>query len=273
MKKKLLSSLLLGLLTLVATSCLAPKDVIFLQDLTPDNPQTIPPVQLVTIKPEDKLYINVHCRDQNIEALFNIRGGGYNYNDYGSSGNYGGSGSDTRNYVVDQKGDIEFPVVGKIHVAGLTRQQLNETVRDRLIEENLVKDPFVNSSITTAYFYTIGELGGRGQNRIPKDAFTIIEAIAQNGDISLSGNRKNIRVFREVNGQLRAYQVDFTKAEEIVKSEVYYIQPNDIIYVEPTKKKQYETTTLGNSVRTPNFWTGLVSSFISLGLTIFYLIK
>lgn len=274
MRKKLLTLLLFGLLALTATSCLAPKNVIYLQDLTPDNPQRIPPVQLVTIKPEDKLYINVHCRDENIASLFNVRGhNSYsNYGGgYGGNGNYGG-GNDMHTYVVDEKGDIDFPVVGKIHVNGLTRQQVTEVVRDRLIEENLVKDPYVSCSLATAYYYTVGELGGHGQTRIPKDAFTLIEAVAQSGDITMQGNRTNLRVIREVNGQLRSYEVDFTCAEDIMASPVYYIQPNDIIYVEPIKKKQYETTVLGNTVRTPSFWMGLISSGISFCLLIYNLI-
>lgn len=274
MKKKILSFLTLGVFMIAISSCMAPVDVVYLQDLTPDSPQKIPPVKLITVKPEDKLYINVHCRDQNIAALFNVRGhgsyggGAYSY----GSGGYGG-GNDLHTYVVDQQGAIEFPVVGKIYVNGLTRQQIAEVVRDRLIEENLVKDPYVSCSLASSYYYTLGELGGRNQNYINKDAFTIIEAIAQSGDIDVTGNKTNIRVIREVNGQLRTYEVDFTSAESLVSSPVYYIQPNDIIYVEPTKKKQYETTVLGNSVRTPTFWMGLVSSTISLGLTIFYLVK
>lgn len=268
MKIKILSSLMLFALLWGFTSCLAPTDVVYLQDLTPDAPQIIPPVQLIKIKPEDKLYINVHCRDENIGALFNVRGHGSYY----SRGSYGGTTSqDLHTYVVDQKGFIEFPVVGKIHVAGLTRQEVVETVRDKLIEENLVKDPYVHCSLATSYFYTMGEIGGRGQVQIPKDAFTIIEAIAQCGGLDLQGNRTNIHVYREVNGQLRAYEVDFTSTSSLINSPVYYLQPNDIIYVEPTKKRQYDTTTLGNSVRTPSFWMGMVSSVISLSLTIYTL--
>lgn len=269
--KKILSLLTLGLSLLVVSSCITPQDVVYLQDLTPDAPQNIPPVQLIKIKPEDKLYINVHCRDENIASLFNVRGHGA-YGGYGRSSNgYGGVSQDLHTYNVDQRGDIEFPVVGKIHVSGLTRQQIADAVRDRLIEENLVKDPYVSCSMATSYYYTLGEIGGRGQVQIPRDAFTIIEAIAQAGDLDLQGMRTNVRVFREINGQLRSYEVDLTSTSSLMNSPVYYIQPNDIIYVEPTKKKQYETTALGNSVRTPSFWISLVGTGISLFLTIYTL--
>lgn len=267
---KKICSFLLGLLALAITSCMSPTDVVYMQDLTPDAPQNIPPVQLIRIKPEDKLYIHVHCRDENIGALFNVNGG-YTGGGYGAS-YYNGGGSDLSTYVVDQKGNIDFPILGKIHVAGLTRQEVAYAVRERLIEENLVKDPFVNCSLSTASYYTLGELHG-GQIRIPRDAFTIIEAIAQAGDLDIQGMRTNVRVFREVNGQLRTYEVDLTNASSIINSPVYYIQPNDIIYVEPTKKRQYDTTALGNSVRTPSFWMGTLGTVISLGLTIYTLFK
>lgn len=267
--KKLHLVLMYGLLAWIFSSCLAPTDVVYVQDLTPTDPKPIPTVQYVKVKPEDKLYINVHCRDENIASLFNVRGHGY----YGRGGyGYGGSsGSDLHTYSVDENGDIEFPVVGKIHVEGLTRQEVAYHVRDVLVQENLIRDPYISCSFATAYYYCMGEVSHKGQVQIPKDAFTIIEAIAQAGDISLQGIRTNIQVIREEDGYLRTYEVDMTNAEAIVNSPVYYIQPGDVIYVQPTKKRQYETTALGNSVRTPSFWMGLTSSVISLGLTIYAL--
>lgn len=266
--KKIKLLFMFGLLALTLVSCLAPTDVVYVQDLTPTEPKLIPPAQYVHVKPEDKLYINVHCRDENIASLFNVRGHSY----YGGGGysRYGG-GSDLHTYSVDQNGDIDFPVVGKIHVEGLTRQEVAYHVRDVLIKENLVRDPYVSCSFATAYYYCMGELSHKGQVQINKDAFTIIEAIAEAGDISLQGVRTNVQVIREEDGLLRTYEVDMTNAEAIVNSPVYYIQPGDVIYVQPNKKRQYETTALGNSVRTPSFWMGLVSSVISLSLTIYAL--
>jgi len=265
--KKFLLLFMYGLLAVTLVSCMAPTDVVYVQDLTPTEPKVIPPVHYVHVKPEDKLYINIHCRDENIASLFNVRGHGY----YGGGGygRYGGASTDLHTYNVDENGDIDFPVVGKIHVEGLTRQEVANHVRDVLVQENLVRDPYVSCSFATAYYYCMGEIGSRGQVQIPKDAFTIIEAIAQAGDIQLQGVRTNVQVIREEDGYLRTYEVDMTNAEAIVNSPVYYIQPGDVIYVQPSLKRQYETTTLGNTVRTPSFWLGLTSSVISLGLTIY----
>lgn len=270
--KKFFLLLMYGVLALTLVSCMAPSDVVYVQDLTPSEPKFIPPVQLIKVKPEDKLYINVHCRDENIASLFNVRGHSYYGGGYGGS-NGGGSGSDLHTYTVNESGDITFPVVGKIHVEGLTRQEVADHVASVLIKENLIRDPYVSCSFATAYYYCMGEIAHHGQVRIPKDAFTIIEAIAQAGDLNIQGVRTEVQVIREEDGLLRTYEIDMTNAESIITSPVYYVQPGDVIYVKPSKKRQFETTALGISVRTPSFWMGLTSSVISLGLTIYALVR
>lgn len=267
--KKIQILLFYGLLALTLVSCMAPSDVVYVQDLTPSEPKIIPPVQLIRVKPEDKLYINVHCRDENIASLFNVRS--HSYYSGGGYGSSGGGGSDLHTYTVNENGDIAFPVVGTIHVEGLTRQEVADHVADVLIKENLVRDPYVSCSFATAYYYCMGEIAHHGQVKIPKDAFTIIEAIAQAGDLNIQGVRTEIQVIREEDGMLRTYEIDMTNAESIINSPVYYVQPGDVIYVKPNKKRQFETTALGISVRTPSFWMGLTSSVISLGLTIYAL--
>ena len=171
-------------------------------------------------------------------------------------------------YAKDINGNIEFPVVGTIHVGGLTRQEIANRVRDILIEENLVKDPYVSCSFANDYFYTLGELGS-SIVQIPKDAYSIIEAVAQSGDLTINAERRKIRVIREVNGQLRNYEVDFTSAESVVNSPVYYVQQGDIIYAEMDIKTQYNTTLYGNTVRKPTFWMSLISSILTFSLTIY----
>ena len=80
-------------------------------------------------------------------------------------------------------------------------------------------------------------------------------------------------MIREVNGQLRNYEVDFTSAESIINSPVYYIQQGDILYVEMDEKKQYSTTLYGNTIRTPTFWMSLISSVLTFGLTVYAVVN
>lgn len=269
--KNYLILMMLCLASLAITSCKPPQDVIYFQDLTATHPIDLPEIQYVKAKHEDKLLINVHCRDEKIAQLFNVMGHGY-YGGGGGGYSRGGGGmgvsTDLHTYNVDINGNIEFPVVGTIHVGGLTRQEIANRVRDILIEENLVKDPYVSCSFANDYFYTLGELGS-SIVQIPKDAYSIIEAVAQSGDLSINAERRKIRVIREVNGQLRNYEVDFTSAESVVNSPVYYVQQGDIIYAEMDIKTQYNTTLYGNTVRKPTFWMSLISSILTFSLTIY----
>ena len=269
--KNYLILMMLCLASLAITSCKPPQDVIYFQDLTATHPIDLPEIQYVKAKHEDKLLINVHCRDEKIAQLFNVMGHGY-YGGGGGGYSRGGGGmgvsTDLHTYNVDINANIEFPVVGTIDVGGLTRQEIANRVRDILIEENLVKDPYVSCSFANDYFYTLGELGS-SIVQIPKDAYSIIEAVAQSGDLSINAERRKIRVIREVNGQLRNYEVDFTSAESVVNSPVYYVQQGDIIYAEMDIKTQYNTTLYGNTVRKPTFWMSLISSILTFSLTIY----
>lgn len=266
---KKFKTLLMSCLAMVAiTSCKAPEDVVYLQDLEPNTSIPVQQMSLVTVKPTDKLVINVNSRDENIAALFNIR----NMSIMNGGGN-GNEQQDLTAYTVDNEGNINFPVVGPIHVAGLTRQGVADHVRDILVEQNLIKDPYVTCAFANFGFYAVGEVNHPGRNYIIKDEINILEALATAGDLNLYGDRTNIQVMRQLDGRLYTYEIDLTNAQSVINSPVFYIQPEDIIYVHPTKKRMFETTTLGNSTRTPNFWIGLVSSVLSLGVGIYAIIR
>lgn len=271
--KKFKTLLMLCILALPVASCKTPDDVVYLQDLTPTSPLPVQATQYITIQPGDKLLINVHSRDENISALFNIRGANNSGMNYNAGNSQNSNTLDLSAYTVDADGNINFPVLGAIHVGGFTRQQVADYIRDILVDENLVKDPYVTCAFSNSYIYVMGEIGGHGRILLQKDAVSIIEAIATAGDLTLYGSRTDIQVMRVINGQLRTYEIDLTDASNIIKSPVYYVQPNDIIYVRPITKRQYETTALGNSVRTPSFWLGIAGTVLSLGITIYSLIK
>ena len=268
-----IKKLLMACLAAVAiTSCKAPDDVVYLQDLEPGTSIPVQQVSLVTVKPTDKLVINVNSRDETIAALFNIRNMSYGS---GSGGNSGGGNTqqDLTAYTVDNNGNINFPVVGPIHVAGLTRQGVADHVREVLVEQDLIKDPYVTCAFANFGFYAVGEVAHPGRNYIIKDEINILEALATAGDLTFTGDRTNIQIFRQKDGHLFTYEVDLTDAQSIISSPVFYIQPEDIIYVHPTKKKQFEATTMGNTTRTPNFWISLVSSLLSLGVAVYAIIR
>ena len=175
--------------------------------------------------------------------------------------NMGGNGQNLQSYLVDNKGDIDFPVIGKIHVQGLTSRECEDLIRSKVrpyLAET--EHPLVTVRLGSFRVVVTGEVGSPGVVTVPYEKMSIVEALAQSGDLGLQGKRKNVLLIREsATGQKCAHRIDLTDAN-IINSPYFYLQQNDIIYVEPNGAKK-GTAGLGNSV---TFWIGLVSSIISL---------
>ena len=172
-----------------------------------------------------------------------------------------GQNQNLQSYLVDNNGDIEFPVVGKIHVLGLTSRQCEELIRTKISPYLAATEhPLVTVRLGSFRVVVLGEVGSPGAISVPYEKMSVVEAIAQSGDLGLQGKRKNILLIREdATGMKSAHRMDLTDAN-IINSPYYYLQQNDIIYVEPNGAKK-GTAGLSNSI---TFWIGLVSSIISL---------
>ncbi|HEV8504288.1 MAG TPA: polysaccharide biosynthesis/export family protein [Chitinophagaceae bacterium] len=156
----------------------------------------------------------------------------------GTSGSQGGSGGSTggssnRGYMVDMDGNINFPRLGRIHVEGLTKRQLADTIVSKIadLENPTAVIRFLNYRITV-----LGEVGHQGTFTIPNERVTIFEALGLAGDIPVSGKKDNVKVLREVNGDREIGTVDLT-SKNIFESPYYHLQQNDVILVEVKKNK------------------------------------
>ena len=133
-----------------------------------------------------------------------------------------------------------------------------------MLSGNFVRDAVVTVDYADMGFYALGELGTKGRVQITRDKLTILEAIAEAGDLTIDGKRENVTVLRTENGIQTPYTVNLCDAQSVYSSPVYYIQQNDIIYVEPTQKKANESTPTANLFSTPGFWMGLASFAITI---------
>ncbi len=228
----------------------------------------------IRVKPEDKLSIVVNTQDPALSALFNLlqvqnRLGGTTSTTKSVGSASGGGNGQVAYYTVDSAGDINFPVIGKLHIAGMTREQVANYVAEQLVGKDLVKDPIVTVEFANTGISVIGEVSAPGRYEFNKDHLTIIDAIAMAGDLTISGMRENILVLRNVGGgKQEAYRVNLLDAQSLASSPVFYLQQDDVIYVEPNDKKKRETTPNGNTPYTPSFWV----SMGSFGLTVATLI-
>lgn len=243
------------LLTLVIggvllTSCGSSKKVVYLQDIQPNVSMIMQEVKSIRLQPGDKLNIVIHSRDKEIVQIFNL---------------FDGTGEGTGNhslYTIDDRGYIDMPVLGPMKAEGLTRQELSNEIKYKLLESRLVKSPVVTIEYANLGYYFLGEIAGR--KVIDRDHITILEALSEAGDLPLTATRDNILVLRTEKGVQTPYRVSLLKVEELYSSPVYYLQQNDIIYIEPILTKRNQANVHGNLIYTYGFWTSLISMAISL---------
>ncbi len=256
MKTKLTSySCLLALLAvMLLTSCKTATNISYMQNLADNAAVAIQEGKVIKLQPGDRLYITVSSRDEELVRIFNL-----NTRNNNSSNREG-----METYTVDAQGKIDFPTLGLISVVGKSRLDVANEIKYRLLSGNFVRDAVVTVQYADMGFFALGELGTKGRIPITRDKVTILEAISEAGDLTIDGQRENVTVFRTVNGTQMPYRINLTDANSVYSSPAYYIQQNDIIYVEPTQKKANESTATANLFSTPGFWMGLASFAITI---------
>ena len=255
---------------LLMASCDVSKRITYFQDIqeyelaSSSDEQPAPEIRL---RPEDKISIIVTCRDPQLSAMFNLvsttnrvgqtyaQSTGYGYVSY---------------YTVDPSGEVDIPVLGKIHVAGLSRTEIAEKVKQRLVSsEQGVKDATVTVEYADLHVGVLGEVRNPGIVPIDRDRYTLLDALERAGDLTQYANRKHLKVFRKNGANIETYEVDMTQFKDVCSSPVFVLQQDDIIYAEPNKVKARTSTATGNTLLTPSFWM----SVISVGISIAVLLK
>ncbi|MBQ0023509.1 MAG: polysaccharide biosynthesis/export family protein [Prevotellaceae bacterium] len=253
--RHLFFSMVMATIVAVLTSCSTPKDVAYFQDFNQGSSIVVQNPVEIKFKADDEIRILVSTREKELSDLFSL---------YANSGTGGGTESSRGSrYTIDSEGCIRFPILGKIHVAGLNRQELQETIRDMIIEKQLVKDPIVTVDYSNLYVVVLGDVGA-GRVNIDRDKFTLLDALSAQGDLAITGQRQNVKVIRENYGKKTVYEVNLCSAEDLYASPVYYLQQNDVIYVEQNNKQKRNSTVNGNSTATPAFWMSLASFLVGV---------
>ena len=163
-------------LCVLLVSCNTSKEIVYFQDIVVNQPEAIIGARDITVQPKDQISIMVSSKDPQLAALFNLtrvqyRAGSTDLRTGSNSGEISG-------YTLDDKGDIDFPVIGTLHIAGMTKSQIAALVKKRLMEENLVNDPVVTVEFMNLYFSVLGEVKTPGKYAITKDQITLLEAIS-----------------------------------------------------------------------------------------------
>lgn len=251
---------LLVMIPLAVSGCATVKDITYFQNRVIDQPEKIDRHAGIVIQPKDMLSIVVSSRNPELVAMFNLPVVSYQA---GSEIVTGGYSQRLMGYVVDNDGYIDFPVLGMFKVSGLTRWELSEKIKDRLVGEGLLADAVVTVEFLNFKVSVIGEVNSPGTYNIEGDKVTILQAISLARDLTIFGERTNVSVIRERNGERTIYQINLCDVS-LFNSPAYYLQQNDIVYVEPSKIKARQSTTDDKALR----MTSILVSSGSLAVSI-----
>ena len=251
-------------IVLVIGSCGSTKKIAYFQNVDTLSLAASKGLYDAKIMPKDELTITVLTTNPEVSAPFNLTVN----SKVGSSGQMSSGGGSLQGYLVDNDGNINFPIVGKLHVSGMTKTECEDMIKEK-ITPYLAKteNPIVTVRTSSYRVTVIGEVGSPKVVPVTTGQISIIEALAQAGDLSIYGKRDNVLLIREDStGQKHSYRLNLNDAN-LFNSPYYYLQQNDIVYVEPNKVKA-KNSTIGSSTTLWFSFIGIVTSVASLVLSI-----
>lgn len=251
---------------IVLASCGSQKDVPYFQNSQNVDLSRSQYLYDARIMPKDQLTITVSCIDDQAAAPFNMTiPTPYNI---ASRSTY--SQPVLQTYLVDNDGNINFPIVGQLHVGGMTKSEAELMIASKIMPfMSSSEKPIVTVRMPGYQISVIGEVARPGTFNVSREKITILEALAQAGDLTIWGQRKNVQLIREdAQGQKSIHYIDLTDAN-LINSPYYYLQQNDLIYVTPNKVKS-QNSSVGSMT---TLWFSATSILISLTSLLYNILK
>ena len=243
------------------SSCRTVKDIAYFQNKVVDQPEKIDMHAGIVIQPKDMLSVVVSSKNPELVAMFNLPVVSYQAgSEIVATGGYN---QRLMGYVVDNDGCIDFPILGKLKVAGMTRWELSEMIKDKLIKDGLLKDAVVTVEFMNFKISVIGEVNSPGTYTIDGDRVTVLQAISLARDLTIFGKRDNVAVIREKDGERVIYEINLTDVS-LFDSPGYYLQQNDVVYVQPSDIKARQSTIDDKSLRLTSIFVSGGSLLVSL---------
>ncbi len=241
-------------LMFLAAACTPQREIAYVKDAARDSAVAIEGLFSKGIQADDLLYIYVESQTPQATIAFNQE---TNKSVVATNGVVINSGNAAvQGYRVNQDGYITFPALGKLKVLGMTHAELAKMLEDRLVAEGHLLDPVVTVKLVNFRVCVLGDVARPGQVMVKGERLTIFEALSMVGDLTIYGQRENVTVIREENGQRTIGTLDLT-SQDVFSSPYYYLHQNDVVYVEPNKRKKV------NADRDP-----MIMTYISSGLSV-----
>lgn len=238
---------------LLVSACSTPSEIAYIHNAERNSPVPITGQFTKGIQANDLLSIYVESETPAATVPFNQETNKIAVSD-GVVMNPGSTA--VSGYLVNNEGDIVFPVLGKVHVLGLTHSELAAELQRRLVSEGHILDAMVTVKLMNFRVSVLGDVAKPGQIEAKGERLTIFEALSMVGDLTIYGQRHNVTVIREENGQRIIGEIDLSSSD-VFKSPYYYLHQNDVVYVEPNMKKKK------SAERDP-----MIVTYISTGLSV-----
>lgn len=249
---------------LLLASCTSTKNIIYLQNADVSKKEPIGQSYEMEIQPDDLLGITVNSLNPELTLPFTLPMITYRQ---GSSDPLATTGiQQMQGLLVDIDGNINFPVLGAIPVAGLTRMELIDLLQRKLIEGGYISDPIVTVKFLNFKVSVLGEVNRPGTFSLTSDRVSLFDALSMAGDLTIYGTRSKVKVIRENNREREIYNLDL-RSSDLFASPAYYLRQNDVVYVEPNRIKAGQSgINQNNSV---GVWISVASFLTTIGVLIF----
>ncbi len=253
MKKMFRTGIVLALVALSAVSCVTNRKIAYLQDMKHATQIELENRFEAVISPYDELDIIVSSFDQELARPFNLRSS--------TTNTFAGNGL---GYLVDQGGNIELPVLGKIHAAGMTRLKLQDHIKNMLVAGGYINDPYVMVRFRNFKIFVLGSNGGKAIT-IPEERCTFLQALALAGDLNIYTDRTKIMVVREVDGAMVSRYLD-PRSSKVFDDPFFMMQQNDFIITRNSAYRNFQQSwgMLGTVFSVFSTLTGLTSTYFAI---------
>ena len=264
---KIKNLLMVGCAALLLASCGTPKSITYFPDT--ENGEVLPvnDIKGITLKPGDKLSIIVHTKSIELNNVLNMpvtsQVIGYQetqalYQSQGTSG-----------YTIDAEGNIDYPLIGTVKAEGKTRTELAAYLKQILTEKQVAVDAVVTVEYMNLGYSVMGEVRNPGYYKFTTDKCDVLQAISRAGDLLITGKRNNVKVIRTIGNKQETYLVDLQDHKAMLSSPAYYLQQNDVVYVEPNDYRKRQANANANQFANASFWLSAISVLTTISVLIF----
>lgn len=264
--KKLSLFFTVSLVLAFFSSCGSVKNIAYIQNSDSVNYDRSQYLYDAKIMPKDELTISVNTTNPEVSLPFNL----LMQNSYQQGRTLSTGGGTLMPYLVDTEGSINFPIIGRLQVAGLTKRQCERMIQDKIrpfLAEG--ENPIVTVRMSSYSISVLGEVAKPGSYMVSREEINILEALAQAGDLTIYGVRDRVKLIRKnASGRKEIHTLNLNDAD-IVNSPYFYLQQNDIVYVEPNKVKA-QNSSVGSMT---TLWFSATSILISLTSLLYNILK